>query len=65
MTTDNTRYPSPAGGSRPTEPAIPWARQPSTSEPPVTTRTRRVVRALPEWEPLPPGEILVHRQRRP
>ncbi|GAA0452255.1 hypothetical protein Ade02nite_00170 [Paractinoplanes deccanensis] len=42
---------------------VPWARQ-ATHHEPATTRTRRYVRDLPSWDPLPPGEILVNRHRR-
>ena len=42
---------------------VPWARQPSAKVEPATKRIRRPVENLPEWEPLPPGEILVHRPR--
>ncbi|XVU23523.1 hypothetical protein ACQPZJ_40710 [Actinoplanes sp. CA-054009] len=42
---------------------VPWARQ-TTRQEPATTRTRQYVRTLPSWDPLPPGEILVNRQRR-
>lgn len=42
---------------------VPWARQ-VTARQPNTTRNRRVVRDLPGWDPLPPGENLVHRRRR-
>lgn len=40
----------------------PWSglpRQPGSE--PVTSRLRRIVEELPDWEPLPPGEILVRR----
>jgi|KBSSwiStaDraftv2_1062776.scaffolds.fasta_scaffold284228_2 hypothetical protein len=42
---------------------VPWARQPSAKVEPATKRIRRPVENLPEWEPLPPGEILVRRSR--
>jgi hypothetical protein len=42
---------------------VPWARQGSQQER-ATARNRRLVRSLPDWDPLPPGEILVHRHRR-
>jgi len=42
---------------------VPWARQATTAQP-ATTRNRRLVRDLPGWDPLPPGEILVQRHRR-
>ncbi|MGW6690604.1 hypothetical protein [Streptomyces sp. NPDC054961] len=38
----------------------PWARQPEATGP-STARLRRIVEGLPDWEPLPPGEILVRR----
>ncbi|SCE65051.1 hypothetical protein GA0070558_101315 [Micromonospora haikouensis] len=40
----------------------PWARP--ASPPPATDRRRQVVEELPDWEPLPPGEILVRRPHR-
>jgi len=43
--------------------ALPWARQPVRPQQPATSRIRRIVTSLPGWEPLPPGEILVHRPR--
>lgn len=51
-----------AGSAAPGEP-LPWARQRSTPVTRATSRTRNVVTDLPDWEPLPPGEILVQRQR--
>ncbi len=42
---------------------VPWAKQAAHKEP-ATTRSRRLVRDLPSWDPLPPGEILVNRHRR-
>lgn len=41
---------------------VPWARQPATPAKPATGRFRRMVDTLPDWEPLPPGEILVRRR---
>lgn len=31
---------------------------------PQTSRQRRIAGALPDWEPVPPGEIVVRRARR-
>jgi hypothetical protein len=49
----------------PTAPAedVPWAQQ-RTAHEPLTGRSRRLLRDLPGWEPLPPGEILVQRHHR-
>ncbi|SBV05636.1 hypothetical protein YW5DRAFT_03034 [Streptomyces sp. Ncost-T6T-1] len=41
--------------------ALPWARQSAVAEEPTTARLRRIVEGLPDWEPLPPGEIVVRR----
>ncbi|GAB7046456.1 hypothetical protein [Catenuloplanes indicus] len=48
----------------PANPDVPWAKQAATPQPHATQRVRRMVRTLPGWEPLPPGEILVQRHRR-
>jgi hypothetical protein len=40
-----------------------WGRQETRRLPAATTRSRRVVQGLPDWEPLPPGEITVQRRR--
>jgi len=59
----------PASGGTPLIPAqpdatnTPWARPGPTEADPATTRARRYVEDLPGWEPLPPGEITVHRRR--
>jgi hypothetical protein len=42
---------------------VPWARQ-NTGHEPLTGRSRRLLRNLPGWDPLPPGEILVQRRHR-
>jgi hypothetical protein len=42
---------------------VPWAQQATQQQPRATARMRRMVESLPEWEPLPPGEILVQRHR--
>ncbi|MDY7083599.1 MAG: hypothetical protein SYR96_00695 [Actinomycetota bacterium] len=42
---------------------VPWARQKSTHEP-LTGRRRHHLRHLPDWDPAPPGEIVVQRHRR-
>jgi len=49
--------------SEPTD--VPWARQVSTPLPQATHRARHVVENLPDWEPLPPGEVLVRRPGQP
>jgi hypothetical protein len=62
--------PSPAAAAeaQPLFPAavdedVPWARQ-STAHQPLTGRSRRHLRGLPAWDPLPPGEVLVQRRHR-
>ena len=55
---------SPEAAGPPAEPA-PWAQQAVTAEERATRRERRMVEGLPDWEPLPPGEITVHRHRQP
>jgi hypothetical protein len=40
-----------------------WARQKAPNTQRVTERVRRLVQGLPDWEPLPPGEVLVRRHR--
>lgn len=42
--------------------AVPWARQVAPTQPRATARSRSLVRSLPSWDPLPPGEILVRRR---
>ena len=34
-----------------------------SSDKPQTSRQRKVAGDLPDWEPLPPGELVVHRTR--
>ena len=41
-----------------------WARQSVPQQQRVTARVRHQVEGLPDWEPLPPGEILVRRPQR-
>ncbi|GAA2244702.1 MULTISPECIES: hypothetical protein [Kitasatospora] len=41
--------------------ASPWAAAPKPADERVTNRLRRIVDSLPEWEPLPPGEVTVRR----
>jgi len=50
-----------AVGEPDTATAVPWARQASRT-PPATGRTRKTVEGLPSWDPLPPGEVMVHRR---
>jgi hypothetical protein len=45
-------------------PPVPWAQQAAAPRERSTSRSRQVVRDLPAWEPLPPGEMLVQRHRR-
>lgn len=40
-----------------------WARQPNAPQERVTQRLRKMVEGLPDWEPMPPGEIVVRRPR--
>jgi hypothetical protein len=58
--------PDVAAGAAPIAPesSVPWARQAAAPQPRATSRTRQMVHGLPAWEPLPPGELLVHRHRR-
>ncbi|MEV5799158.1 hypothetical protein, partial [Streptomyces collinus] len=64
--------PTPEAAQRPASPwaasadagrvqASPWAAQRGPQRERVTSRLRRVVEGLPDWEPLPPGETLVRR----
>ena len=39
----------------------PWAAQRRPQQERVTSRLRKVVEGLPDWEPLPPGETVVRR----
>ena len=41
-----------------------WARQEVEPQERVTERLRQRVEGLPNWEPLPPGEIIVRRPNR-
>jgi hypothetical protein len=43
---------------------VPWAQQAAAPAERQTARHRQMVRSLPSWEPLPPGEIYVQRRRR-
>lgn len=46
--------------------AVPWAADPGAGggagTAPATGRMRRIAQDLPDWEPLPPGELLVRRR---
>ena len=42
---------------------VPWVRR-TGGRRPATSRQRRIVRDLPGWDPLPPGENRVHRRAR-
>lgn len=55
--------PAQAAPAEPVQPPVPWARQGGAAQQPITGRVRRAVQNLPDWEPLPPGEILVQRHR--
>jgi len=47
----------------PSDAALPWAYQPARKVDRVTERRRKIIGDLPDWEPLPPGEIQVRRRR--
>ncbi|MEU8261542.1 hypothetical protein AB0C02_13095 [Micromonospora sp. NPDC048999] len=60
--TDPTEEPAtPATSDEPE--AVPWARQPTPPRQRSTSRVRRIAEGLPDWEPMPPGEMLVRRPR--
>lgn len=61
MTVDRTKESTPSTGSP--EATLPWAQQAAKAQPRSTARLRRMVDSLPQWEPLPPGEILVQRHQ--
>ncbi len=44
--------------------AVPWAQQAGRQQERKTSRTRQMVRNLPSWDPLPPGDVPVQRRRR-
>lgn len=52
--------------SRPATATVPWGQQASSSGPTPSGKVRlhRLVEGLPDWDPLPPGEILVVRPGR-
>ncbi|MBL6276130.1 hypothetical protein JMF97_08150 [Micromonospora fiedleri] len=59
--TDSTDQPTPDG---PTEAeVVPWARQPTPPRQRHTDRVRRIAEGLPDWEPMPPGEMVIRRPR--
>ncbi|MFE4371323.1 hypothetical protein ACFRMN_24375 [Streptomyces sp. NPDC056835] len=43
--------------------ASPWAATPTRPKERATSRLRKVVEGLPDWEPLPPGEMTVRRPK--
>jgi hypothetical protein len=43
--------------------ATPWAQRRGPVKPRATARLRKTIEGLPDWEPLPPGEIFVQRGR--
>jgi len=53
---------TPSNNGAPVVASVPWARQPSVPVKRATARNRNVIRDLPDWEPMPPGEILVRRR---
>ncbi|MFI2712208.1 hypothetical protein ACH495_18995 [Micromonospora sp. NPDC018662] len=54
--------------SEPTQPTeatdVPWARRPIAPSQRSTDRVRRIAEGLPDWEPMPPGELVVRRPDR-
>jgi hypothetical protein len=52
--------PTPESATTAAEP-MPWAQQTVSVNERTTSRLRRLVHGLPDWEPMPPGEILVNR----
>jgi len=56
--------PTQNGSSAVPQEVVPWAQQATKPQPRATSRVRQMVRSLPSWDPLPPGEILVNRHRR-
>ncbi|WP_194908297.1 hypothetical protein [Catenulispora rubra] len=41
----------------------PWAKRRGPVKPHATARLRKTIEGLPDWEPLPPGEVFVQRGR--
>ncbi|MFE4538975.1 hypothetical protein ACFRKB_28540 [Streptomyces scopuliridis] len=54
----------PSSQPAPSPAASPWASAPARPKERVTSRLRKVVEGLPEWEPLPPGEMTVRRPKK-
>ncbi|MFD7120344.1 hypothetical protein ACFWAA_25360 [Streptomyces sp. NPDC059922] len=48
----------------PFQAASPWASAPARPKERATSRLRKVVEGLPDWEPLPPGEMTVRRPKK-
>ncbi|MFE2745517.1 hypothetical protein ACFXKS_22280 [Streptomyces scopuliridis] len=48
----------------PSQAASPWASAPARPKERATSRLRKVVEGLPDWEPLPPGEMTVRRPKK-
>ncbi|MFD6338570.1 hypothetical protein [Streptomyces sp. NPDC060131] len=48
----------------PSQGASPWASAPARPKERATSRLRKVVEGLPDWEPLPPGEMTVRRPKK-
>ncbi|MFI9239198.1 hypothetical protein [Streptomyces cinnamoneus] len=59
MTTDG--YGQGIGAVRRPSAGNPWSAPVKPAAEQVTSRLRRLVADLPDWEPLPPGEIVVRR----
>ncbi|MFE2493756.1 hypothetical protein [Streptomyces scopuliridis] len=64
--TSSQAAPSQAAPSQaaPSQAASPWASAPARPKERATSRLRKVVEGLPDWEPLPPGEMTVRRPKK-
>ncbi|MFJ9210967.1 hypothetical protein [Streptomyces sp. NPDC102264] len=51
-------------GATPSQATSPWASAPARPKERATSRLRKVVEGLPDWEPLPPGEMTVRRPKK-
>ena len=61
MTTMSSGATGTPPGSDPASQATPWAQQNTAKRERATARVRKMVEGLPQWEPLPPGEMIVRR----
>ncbi|MEV6423797.1 hypothetical protein [Streptomyces sp. NPDC051662] len=55
--------PDRAPQAAPSQAASPWASTAARPKERTTSRLRKVVEGLPDWEPLPPGEMTVRRPK--